>query len=381
MHQRIKSLVANFLLAAVSIIIVLGATELFLRAFPRYMPPLARLKLHWISLPATVSHADRYTGFLYPANAQKQVHAGEVNFTYHTDSLGFRNSRSCGPKSDVVVIGDSEVFGFGVNDQYTWTSLLSNQLPHTCITNLGLPGMAPRQYLRTYRRFGVPRHPALLIFGLFPGNDLGDEHQFETWLEAGSPGNYDTWRFFGGRPPSLNDRVTGLLQHSYLYWFLGETRRNLRQRAEPAPPPVQFPDGSRIHLSLTEFRGQVKFANPDDSVFQAVMTDIERAQRLAAENGTRFLVILLATKEDVYLPLRGQAPPPMLPAFRAALEQARIPFLDLSVPMQQATRAVDVPLFFKVDGHPNAAGYRVIADAVLAELRRHAASYGIPDLR
>ena len=383
MHRFAKTLTINLLLVGVSIVLVLGATEIFLRAFPRYLPPLARVKLHWLNLPATVSRADPYTGFRYPPNYHGRVRAGDVDFAYTTDAQGFRNPTPCGSpdSADIVLIGDSEVFGFGVDDRFTWTSLLAQQLRHTCLVNLGLPGMAPKQYLRVYQVHGKPLHPKLVIFGLFPGNDLGDERLFNRWIAAGSPGNYERWRMLDPRSSGLKGKLKGLMEHSYLVWFVKETRHRIRSRLGPTPAPVEFPDGSRINLDPAEFGSQVRMANPADSTFQSVMGDIEEAQALAARGGAGFLVILLATKEGVYLPLRGEAPPPMLPTFRTALEQAQIPFLDLSVPMKEATRRDDKPLFFKVDGHPNAEGYRVIAAAVLAELRRHAAEYGIPDLQ
>ena len=39
----------------------------------------------------------------------------------------------------------------------------------------------------------------------------------------------------------------------------------------------------------------------------------------------------------------------------------------------------DEPLFFEVDIHPNAAGNRLVAEAVLDHLRRHPERYGLDE--
>ncbi|HET8649875.1 MAG TPA: GDSL-type esterase/lipase family protein [Gemmatimonadales bacterium] len=376
MHRRIRSLATFLVLPCISIAVVLGAAELFLRVFPQFLPPMARIRIHWIELPTTVSHGDPVTGFLYPANHHGVYDAGEIHFTFTTDAQGFRNPVPCDSDTDIVVIGDSEVFGYGVDDSVTWTSLLSKQLPQSCITNLGLPGMSPTQYLRVYQRFGAPLHPKLVILGLFPGNDLDDERSFGAWTAAGSPGNYDTWRFFQGAPPGLAGAGQRLLDHSYLYWMIRETIRRVGQ--PKAPPAMTFPDGGRIRFTPDLLQKQVRLAAPDSPTFQHAMGSIEQADSLAHQNGSTFLVIVLPTKEDVYLPLRGDSVPPLRPAFIRALEARRIPYLDLTPPMQEAARRRE-RLFFEVDGHPNAAGYRVIADAVLNELHRHAADYHLTD--
>ncbi|HEX5438099.1 MAG TPA: hypothetical protein VFW98_13115 [Gemmatimonadaceae bacterium] len=365
-----KSLATNLVLLLCSVAVVTAGAELFLRFFPQYLPPVARMRVHWMQQPAPVGRTDPEIGYLLPANFHQHIHAGDVDFDYSTDAHGFRNPSPWPDSATIVIIGDSEVFGYGVGDDSGWTRLLENQLPGSTVINLGVPGMAPQEYFRIYRRFGVPLHPKLLIFGLFPGNDLGDERQFDAWLKAGSPGDFATWKISRGKTSGLLRRIA---QHSYLFWFLRTTEQRLG-RATWEERPLTFPDGSRMRFAPSFLAQEAALAKPTNPAFRSVMHSIEQSRALAEHNGTAFLVLILATKEDVYMPLRGDSVPPVRTAFVMALQANGIPFLDLTPPMQAVARQ-HKRLFFEVDGHPDQAGYHVIANAVLAQLRTYAATY------
>ena len=106
-----------------------------------------------------------------------------------------------------------------VGDDEAWTALLGAQLPNRRIVNLGLIGAAPEQYLRIYERFGQALHPGLVLFCLFPGNDLTDAGRFDQWLKAGAGSDYASARqgvmdALGGIPigrPGLPEEVAELV--------------------------------------------------------------------------------------------------------------------------------------------------------------------------
>ena len=377
MRSRSGALAANVFLGGVTALVMLIGFEALLRRFPQLLPPTAALRLHWLGQPDPVTRADPYIGYLYPAHHESHFQAGEVGFEFATDEHGFRNPTPWPDTAEIVVVGDSEAFGFGVADDSTWTRQVAKELPTSRLINLALPGMAPKQYLRVYERFGVPLQPRLLMFGLFPGNDLGDEVEFDAWLEAGSPGNYSTWKFTHGRTPSAIDTA---LQRIHLYWLARETVGRLRGRVASAATTTDltFPDGSRLRFAPDLMEREAKLARPGNPAFEETLASIEGAQALAREHGAAFLVLLFATKEDVHYPLLGDTLPRPLPVFVETLRRRGIPYLDLTIPMQEQA-ARQQRLFFEIDGHPNAAGYRVIADEVLAHLREQALEYGLSD--
>ena len=95
---------------------------------------------------------------------------------------------------------------------------------------------------------------------------------------------------------------------------------------------------------------------------------IGEAREQALAQGSRFVVLLVPTKEEVYLHLLGRSYPPLVATFAAALDERGIDRLDLSLALRDAA-GDGALLYFEVDGHPNERGYAVIADAVTALLR------------
>jgi lysophospholipase L1-like esterase len=322
--------------------------------------------------PVSLGH--RYLGHVFPANHEGRIERPgvESSFTYRTDEHGFRNPSPWPERAEIVVLGDSLAFGYGVEDDKTWTALLAQQLPGQRIINLGLVGAAPQQYLRIYETFGQALQPDVVLFCLFPGNDLGDAGRFDEWLKGGAQGNYLEGRF--ADPDAHVERsLRGVLEQSYLITLL----RSGRSRAASSfrGRTIDFPDGSRLQLAPAVYAKNEPLARPDHPNFRLVLETVEQARALAEQGGSQFLVLLVPTKEEVYLPLLDEPPPTAIAPFLAAFDEAGIPYLDLTPHLQASAREGE-RLFFEVDGHPNAAGYRRIADVVLEHLRRQSCRTG-----
>ncbi len=362
-------------LLGLSVATGLGAAEVFLRLFPQYLPEEAQLRIHWASQRDTTrAIPDPYIGFLNPPYAKGWVRAREASFAYSTDEHGFRNPGPWPTQADIIGVGDSNMFGFGMGDDQTWMRLVADSLPHSRVMNLGLSGAAPQQYLRVYERFGSRLKPKLLLFGLFPGNDLSDAKLFDDWLRAGEPVGYDVWRFFRGRPPSKAEGAFAPLKKSYLYHLVRTLNRNL---ASPfAGETIDCADGGRLRLAPRVLVQNTRMAHPGDRFFEVIMETVEQARALARQDGTEFLVVLFPTKEEVYLPVLGKPAPHPLGPFRAELQKRGIPYLDLTPFFQEEARRGEC-IFFEVDGHPNVRGAQLIAKVLVDSLRNKASLYGL----
>ena len=143
------------LLVTVVAVATFGAVgaELLLRWFPEHLPAEARFRLHGDAVRAggLQSRPHDYVGYLWPPHERNSVEGIDFDFSYTTGAHGFRNAGPWPERADVVVLGDSQAFGFGVEDHQVWVRLLDDDLPEQKVFNLGLIGAAPQQFLPDLR--------------------------------------------------------------------------------------------------------------------------------------------------------------------------------------------------------------------------------------
>ena len=82
------------------------------------------------------------------------------------------------------------------------------------------------------------------------------------------------------------------------------------------------------------------------------------------------LIVFQPSKEEVYLPLLGEPAADLSYPLREKLAESRVEYLNLT-PVFRDRAAMGEKLFFEADGHPNAAGYELIGNTVLAHIRNN----------
>ena len=170
--------------------------------------------------------ADPYLGFRYRPNFTGHLRRGDLDFAFTTDEKGFRNDSPSPKAADIVVVGDSMAFGYSVPDEATWSHRVATQLDGYTIRNFGLIGGAPQQYLRVLKSEALELNPKLVLFMLFPGNDLDDARVFKDWLEAHTDITYPERRIAGGAPPSPGALCRACRMEAT--WWPSSTRFGLR---------------------------------------------------------------------------------------------------------------------------------------------------------
>jgi hypothetical protein len=110
----------------------------------------------------------------------------------HVDRWGGRvtnGSLSTPPR--VVFLGDSQLFGVGVNDDETFATLLSRRL-NRAVANLGVPGSGPPAQVQLLSlRHGELGDPPVYVFWFYAGNDLSDLiYETSEGDPAARPGKY-----------------------------------------------------------------------------------------------------------------------------------------------------------------------------------------------
>lgn len=172
--NRLWSVFFNGVLLIASISIGLAAVEVVSRfAIPIHAEPLLDSNGHAVGLAR-----DRLR--LKAGMKLRQV-TSEFEATYTTTDAGHRAPAVLG-NPDMVFIGDSFTFGYGVDDDQTFVYLYCSKRKLSC-ANLGRPGTGTAQQVDILESFLTrerwrPRRVRLMIFamvgGLMNGNDLTD---------------------------------------------------------------------------------------------------------------------------------------------------------------------------------------------------------------
>ena len=110
-----------------------------------------------------------------------------VEFHVQNNGFGFRDGEfNVDPrKKQIVVLGDSVVFGKGVTQEERFTSLLQKQLPNAQIFNLGLQGCTAECMAKLWDQYVNKLQPDMLIIQA-SGNDL-DQVLYKESMEKRLP--------------------------------------------------------------------------------------------------------------------------------------------------------------------------------------------------
>ena len=377
-RKKIKTLVFYAAFLGLSTTVCVAIAEGLLRLFPGVLPEAVQLRIHWqaVGKQKLKSIAHPYIGFLYPPNSNGILQRDDFKFHFNTDNYGFRNPKTWPPRADIVVVGDSLAFGYGVDDEQSWTSLLERKLGTLTVINLALIGSGPQQYQRVYETFGADLEPKLLIVGFFPDNDLRDAEKFARWTQLGAKGNYDAFRLFGQYEFSLRRGLIAIIRTSYFFTLLREARSSLRDRHMLQGRTVTLADGSEIQLVSSRFHLQKRLMQQDNLGLRLTIEAFRNLKKLTAPKSAELLILIFPSKEATYLPIFSDEPRDILGRFKQKLAKLGIDYLDLT-PFFQERAAKGEMLFYTVDGHPNQRGYQLVADVVLAKLKDEGQKYGL----
>ncbi|MCP4501848.1 MAG: hypothetical protein GY822_17960 [Deltaproteobacteria bacterium] len=138
--------------------------------------------------------------------------------------------QSTGAKNgEILVVGDSQVFGLGVEDQETFSARLAKQTGRV-VLNDGVPTYGPGEYFVTAREIIEKRKPQTLVYVVNFLNDPFELHRPNTECHA----EWDGWAV---RIESGPDDTVGfpgrrwLMSQSHLVYAL---RRYWNERAQDA---------------------------------------------------------------------------------------------------------------------------------------------------
>ena len=371
-EEIMKKTLLNVSVLLVAIILSIAAAEGLIRLF---VDPIDFLK------PEIVK--DEVLGYRITANS-----AGH-------DAWGFRNKK-VPAKADIVTIGDSQTYGDGAPFENSWPRQLQRISGQT-VYNLSLGGYGPPQYLHLLKEKATKLKPSHLILGLYCGNDFLNSCEMVY--------GYEYWRNYIGKEVSFEplsyltaDIVSSetIFLGSFRYWIshqsmlyrLGSliavqiTRRAKREEFKNYPEFNQLYSDSHIR---TGFKSQTRLEqiNYEDSNIQKgydiTLTLLDEMKAVCEQNGIVLTALLIPTKELVYEEyIMDREGVEALEVVKKIIEYEYlwrgriIPYLDekgIAVvdPLNDLREVLKKERVYHeiVDDHPNARGYRVIAESIV----------------
>lgn len=379
MLQRRGRIAANFTLVAASTIAILLLLEVGLRLFqPQPMAAVRRSgRLGWVHKPNVE--------FLYERSEFK------VRVRYSNAGLRDRDYPFEKPANTfrIAILGDSFVEAI----QVPFDSVLSERLEarlnasrpdvrHYEVINFGSSGYGTCQQLLLLEEL-VLRFAPDVVVAFFYHNDLDDDRRFGICtLDAADSLQVVPERRLSARVRLFSGVKSFLYQHSHLFMFV--STRHLRVVNRGRSPVSNRAAGEDTQVASCPGRhptleSRLSLKEEPEDVARAVKLHAalwHRMDQICERHGARFLGVIgvSATQvepEDYERILAGDGCRPeahdlSLPRLRVqhAATALGVEILDLFVPFQEASTRER--LFFRHDGHWNAAGQRV-AEAALWE--------------
>lgn len=316
----------NLLICVLTIALALGALELFVRAF---------VTVRNVGPAFTVY--DPIYGKRMKANLHATRIAPEFRFDINTNSIGMRDPEPAKPVTDgVVFVGDSFTEGYGVQDNETFPALiragLQNRGVSLPVLNTGMGNNGNGRWVKFFDHDATKLRPRIVVFQVM-ANDFDDnlnEHLFQLdgngalrELPIGSPS-------LARKIETLVDDTPGLPYSRLvsLMWMAAEAAST-----QGAAPSTDTDDLASDQLT-----------------YALIRTAVDKARA----GGADVIGLLVG--------LTGPRRAKVLEIFR----QRGLTCLD-------GSNRHDVPdMFYKVDGHWNAAGHRRAAELLLPEILHRA---------
>lgn len=148
--------------------------------YPRvYYPTVRNFALHKPNVRVSGSHyGNFYNASMKRSSTLVETVLERQRVRININALGFRETSDIS-ETEILALGDSFAFGWGVDEADSWPGLLERQIEKT-IYNLAIHDASPRQELEllkyVLRQQGKSLRARKLLWMLYEGNDLEDDY-------------------------------------------------------------------------------------------------------------------------------------------------------------------------------------------------------------
>ncbi len=223
---------------------------------------------------------------LEPGATQRISFSGNPVTSVRINAQGLRGADLPPPRpGEVVVVGDSQVFGLGVEEHETFSARLAERTGRP-VVNAGVPTYGPPEYAELARRLVVERKPATVVFTINMVNDLFEWNAPNVERHA----EWDGWAVRTETAPASTLDFPGrrlLMRKSHAVFAL----RTLIAGNKPNPEgAVGFPsEGTWTDLVQPEHLTSMSQADPTDlpepPPLDEALEEVQRALSEAAMDG------------------------------------------------------------------------------------------------
>lgn len=171
----------NFLVNLSLLILILILLLFFIEiSFRIFLPQITFDELEENS-PAMYRESD-FIGFeLKPNIVERHFVEDEFDVTVKTNSLGYRDNEFSNNPKRILVLGDSFVFGWGVENNEVFTEKLEEKIDHEVINAGFASGKTPDESYLFLKRKGLLLKPDIVILAISITDDLYDIEHHE-WI-------------------------------------------------------------------------------------------------------------------------------------------------------------------------------------------------------
>lgn len=335
---------------ALSIIFI----EVSLRIFPQLLPVELNYR-KYISLDPDV-------GTKLKPNYEIDMRIGDGD-TYHVRTvdvgfpgIGFRDDGINGTVHGVVV-GDSFVFGEGLNISDTWVETLE-RVSGRDFVNMGISGHGTEHEGRFVKKYGAELGPKVVIL-MFHENDFGNNYGYLT---------------------TENQEIRNFLSENSITYEMAKyilRRTTYENQRYYEGNNIRYQNGSFDLLFPVGWWWTKADSISEGTKFGEEVTErnFRELKALGEDRGFEFIVVLMPLKETVYSDLVADRVD--LSSYdigypiRSALEiceRTQVECLDLTPILRERGRGEQ--LYFAIDGHINKRGSEVVAEEVFDFLKR-----------
>jgi len=344
-----KPTIANALALGIGSLLALGLGEVGLRLFaPQTTGPV------WFTFDPDLGEVPA------PGGKGERAQPGAYRFSFTHDQNGLRvvpSAAGVEASRTLLVLGDSYVYGLGVDDDETFSNHLQEAVrPFARVVNAGNPAKGTDYALRFFLARGAPMRPDVVLLAFFK-NDFGDNAR-ETYFSLTSTGRLE--------PRPLRDtrsrRRTLLEPLPAVGWLLSTSHlvNLLRRAAIVFTYDRARTDGPSRVLARDDGPRGFDWVNPHRrELTRRYLAELRDAVQ---EQGGALLVFYVPDARDVWEARRGSAPSVDERAFRELAAELGLRSLSLTPVLAASPEPLE--RLYVEDGHWSAVAHTLAARAL-----------------